>query len=105
MPTMSPWLPVLLAGWLATATGCAVLPVAIKRDLLSTRVALDGMQEAQRSLTAMWAYSEKNFAAVAGRQPVSAHGATHAAYQRWVDDEVRELPDVSQTIAIGGGDT
>ncbi len=105
MPTMSPWLPVLLAGWLASTTGCAVLPIAIERGMPPTRVALDGMEEAQRSLTDMWASSEKNFAAVADRQPVSAHGATHAAYQRWVDDEVRELPDVSQTIAIGGGDT
>ena len=105
MPTLSPWLPILLAGWLATVAGCAVLPVAIKRDLPSTKVALDGMEEAQRSLTDMRAYSEKNFAAAADRPPVSAHGATHAAYQRWVNDEVRELPDVSQTIAIGGGDT
>ena len=105
MPTMSPWLPVLLAGWLATVAGCAVLPVAIKRDLPSTRVALDGMEEAQDLLADSWTHYEKNFAAVTDRQPVSAHGATHAAYQRWVNDEVRELPDVSQTIAIGGGDT
>ena len=105
MPTLSPVLAVLLAAWLATTAGCAVLPIAIERGMPPTRVALDGMEEAQRSLTDMWASSEKNFAAVADRQPVSAHGATHAAYQRWVDDEVRELPDVSQTIAIGGGDT
>ena len=105
MPTLSLWLPVLLAGWLATTAGCAVLPVAIKRDLPSTKVALDGMEEAQDLLADSRRYSEKNFAAVADRQPVSAYGATHAAYRRWVDDEVRELPDVSETIAIGGGDT
>ncbi|MCE2484441.1 MAG: hypothetical protein J4F42_02920 [Desulfurellaceae bacterium] len=105
MPAMSPLLPVLLAGWLAASAGCAVLPIAIERGVPSTRVALDGMQEAQDLLADSWTHYEKNFAAVADRQPVAAHGATHAAYQRWVDDEVRELPDVSQTIAIGGGDT
>lgn len=104
MRTVSPWLPVLLTGWLATAAGCAVLPIAIE-GMPSTRVALDGMEEARDLLADSWMQYEKNFAAVADRQPVSAHGATHAAYQRWVNDEVRELPDVSQTIAIGGGDT
>jgi hypothetical protein len=101
---MSPWLPVLLAGWLTTAAGCAVLPIAI-RGMPPTSVALDGMEETQDLLADSWTHYEKNFAAVTDRQPVSAHGATHAAYQRWVNDEVRELPDVSQTIAIGGGDT
>ena len=105
MPSISPWLAVLLAGWLATATGCAVLPVAIERGMPSTGVALDGMEQAQDLLADSWAHYERNFAAVTERQPVSAHGATHAAYRRWVDDEVRELPDVSETIAIGGGDT
>jgi len=101
---MSPLFAVLLAGWLATTAGCAVLPIAIE-GMPSSRVALVGMEEAQDLLADSWTHYEKNFAAVADRQPVSAHGATYAAYQRWVDDEVRELPDVSQTIAIGGGDT
>ena len=107
---LSPLLPALLAkcltGWLAvTVGGCAVLPIAIERGMPPSSVALDGMEEAQRSLADSWTYYEKNFEAVAAGQPVSAHGATHAAYQRWVNDEVRELPSVSQTIAIGGGDT
>ena len=105
MLSISPWLPVLLAGWLAASAGCAVLPIAIERGMPSTKIALDGMEQAQDLLADSRMYSEKNFAAVADRQPVSAHGATHAAYRRWVDDEVRELPDVSETIAIGGGDT
>ena len=97
-----------LAGWLAASVaGCAVLPVAVYRPLPSTRVALDGMQEAQRSLADAWVYSETNFeAAEQSDSRVAAHGTTHAAYQRWVNDEVRELPDPSETIGIGiGGDT
>ena len=89
---------------LAASAGCAVLPVAI-RGLPPTRVALDGMEEAQDLLADSWTHYEKNFAAVADRQPVAAHGAPHAAYQRWVNDEVRELPEDLSTITIGGGDT
>ncbi len=102
---LSPLLLVLLAGWLPVGVaGCAVLPVAVMRPLPSTSVALAGLEETRRSLTDAWAYSEKNFAAVANNEPVAAYGATHAAYQRWVNDEVRELPDPSETIAIGGSD-
>ena len=36
-------------------------------------------------------------------RPVSAHGATSNAYRRWVEDEVRELPDPSETAASAGG--
>ena len=104
MLSISPWLPVLLAGWLATSAGCAVLPIAIERGMPSTKVALDGMEQAQDLLADSWMYYENNFAAVADRQPVSAHGATHAAYQRWVDDEVRELPDPQESVIIAGGD-
>ena len=104
MPSISPWFPVLLAGWLAASAGCAVLPIAIERGMPSTKVALDGMEQAQDLLADSWMYSEKNFAAVADRQPVSAHGATHAAYRRWVDDEVRELPDPQESVIIAGGD-
>ena len=104
MPTMSPVLAVLLAGWLTASAGCAVLPVAI-RGMPPTSVALDGMEDAQDLLADSWTHYEKNFAAVADRRPVSAHGATHAAYQRWVNDEVRELPEGLSTITIGGGDT
>ena len=105
MPTMSPVLAVLLAGWLTASAGCAVLPVAIERGMPSTTVALDGIEDAQDLLADSWTHYEKNFAAVADRRPVSAHGATHAAYQRWVNDEVRELPAELSTITIGGGDT
>ena len=109
LPTLlASWLPTVLAGWLAASVaGCAVLPVAVYRPLPSTRVALDGMQEAQRSLADTWAYAETNFeAAEQSDSRVAAHGATHGAYQRWVNDEVRELPDPSETIGIGiGGDS
>ena len=105
---LASWLPTVLAGWLAASVaGCAVLPVAVYRPLPSTRVALDGMQEAQRNLADAWAYAETNFeAAEQSDSRVAAHGATHGAYQRWVNDEVRELPDPSETIGIGiGGDS
>lgn len=105
MPSMSPWLPVLVAGWLATSAGCAVLPIAIERGVPSTGVALDGMEQAQALLADSWAHYEKTFAAVAERQPVSAHGAPHAAYRRWVDDEVRELPEPQESVIIAGGDS
>ena len=105
MPAMSAWLPVLLAGWLAASAGCAVLPIAIERGMPSTKVALDGMEEAQDLLADSWMHYEKNFAAVADRRPVSAHGATHAAYQRWVNDAVRELPEPQESVIIAGGDS
>ena len=75
-------LPTLLASWLAgwlaaTVAGCAVLPVAVYRPLPSSSVALDGIQEAQRSLADAWVYAETNFEA-AGQSDsrVAAHGAT-----------------------------
>ena len=104
MPSISPWLPVLLAVLLAASAGCAVLPVAI-RGLPPTSVALDGIEDTQDLLADSWTHYEKNFAAVSERQPVSAHGATHAAYQRWVDDEVRELPEPQESVIIAGGDS
>ena len=36
-------------------------------------------------------------------RPVSAHGSTSNAYRRWAEDEVRELPDPSETAASAGG--
>ena len=105
MPILSRVLPAVLAAVLATTAGCAVLPVAVERSLPPSRAALDGMAEAHDQLTELWPAYEHNFAAAANRRPVAAHGATHAAYQRWVNDEVRELPEVSETVAIAGGDT
>ena len=39
------------------------------------------------------------------RSPEAAYGGTSNAYRRWVEDEVRELPDASKTAAgaAGGG--
>ena len=37
------------------------------------------------------------------RPPVAAYGATSNAYRRWVEDQVRELPDVSETAAGAAG--
>ncbi len=97
-------LPALLAV-VMTCAGCSVAPLSLYQTLPSTRMALATLGEAQRSLDDTRAvYAARLAAAPVGRS-VAAHGATHGAYQRWVTDEVRELPEVSQTIAIGGGDT
>ena len=37
------------------------------------------------------------------RPSVEAYGATSNAYRRWVEDRVRELPDVSETAAGAAG--
>lgn len=37
------------------------------------------------------------------RAPVAAYGGTSNAYRRWVDDQVRELPAVSETAASAAG--
>ncbi len=81
--------------------GCAVVPLSLQQTLPSTRMALSNAAGAQRSLDEIWASLET----APAERPVAAYGATHGAYQRWVADEVRELPSVSQTIAIGGGDS
>ena len=99
-------LPVLLVGWLTVGgAGCAVLPMALKRPLPSTAVALVGMEETQRRLADSWTFYTEHFKAGATARPVAVHGATQAAYRRWVNDEVRELPDSSTSISLGGGDT
>ena len=42
--------------------------------------------------------------ATPARPPVAAHGGLSNAYQRWVEDRVRELPDPSQTaVGAAGG--
>ncbi len=88
-----------------TCAGCAVAPLSLYQTLPSTRMALSSTEGAQRSLDDTRADYENSLEAASTERPVAAYGATHGAYQRWVTDEVRELPDVSQTIAIGGGDT
>ena len=97
-------LPVLLAVAM-TSAGCAVVPLSLYQTLPSTRMALSSTEGAQRSLGDIRADYEDSLETDSAERPVAAYGATHGAYQRWVTDEVRELPDVSQTIAIGGGDT
>ena len=97
-------LPALLAVAM-TSTGCSVVPLSFHQTLPSTRMALSSIEGAQRSLDDTSAGYENNLETAPAERPVAAYGATHGAYQRWVTDEVRELPDVSQTIAIGGGDT
>ena len=37
------------------------------------------------------------------RLPVAAHGAASNAYRRWLQDNVRELPEASQTAASAAG--
>ena len=41
--------------------------------------------------------------ATPARPPTAAHGATSNAYQRWTEDEVRELPEPSETAAGAAG--
>ena len=96
-------LPLLLAIALVGA-GCAMVPLSLHQTLPSTRTALASMEEAQRSLDDTKTDYENSRETAQAARPVAAYGATHGAYQRWVTDEVRELPDVSQTIAIGGQD-
>ena len=103
MRTTSLLLPVLLSTVLAAA-GCAVLPLAMQRPLPSPAVALAGLEETQQRLADSWAFYAQP-PDVATARPVAVHGATQAAYQRWVNDEVRELPDPSKLISLGGGDT
>ena len=86
-------------------TGCAVVGLSLDQTLPSARMALSSAAGAQRSLDHIRTDSENSLETAPAERPVAAYGATHGAYQRWVTDEVRELPDVSQTIAIGGGDT
>ena len=63
------------------------------------------LEGAQRSLDDANAdYADSLETASTGR-PVAAYGATHNAYQRWVTDEVRELPEEAPTLTLGGGDT
>ena len=97
-------LPLLLAV-AAICAGCAVVPLSFHQTLPSTRMALSGIEEARRSLDDIGTDHAESLAAAPPARPVAAYGATHGAYERWATDEVRELPDVSQTIAIGGGDT
>ena len=103
------WVPVcilpLLLAIAVTCTGCAVVPLSLYQTLPSTGMALASLEGTQRSLDDTGAEYENSLETAPAERPVAAYGATHGAYQRWVTDEVRELPDVSQTIAIGGGDT
>ena len=105
---VSPWrergLAVLLAGGLSlVAAGCAVLPIALQRPLPSTGMALRSMETAQERLAEMQDSAANQFEAASVTQPGAVHGAPQAAYRRWVDDEVRELPSPASTVAIMGG--
>ncbi len=106
MPTnpQSLTLPLLLAV-AAICAGCAVVPLSLHQTLPPTRMALSSLEGAQRSLDDIRTDYGNSLETAPAERPVAAYGATHGAYQRWVTDEVRELPSVSQTIAIGGGDT
>jgi len=37
------------------------------------------------------------------RPPVAAYGGASNAYQRWVEDQVRELPEAAETAAAAAG--
>ena len=41
--------------------------------------------------------------ATPARPPVAAYGATSNAYRRWVEDQVRDLPETSETAAGAAG--
>ena len=38
-----------------------------------------------------------------GRRPAAAYGGASNAYRRWVEDQVRELPETSETAASAAG--
>ena len=38
-----------------------------------------------------------------GRRPAAAYGGASNAYRRWVEDQVRELPETSETAAPAAG--
>ena len=99
------WVPPLLLAVVVASAGCAVVPLSLHQTLPPTRMALASLEGAQRSLDDAGMDYEESLETAPAERPVAAYGATHGAYQRWVTDEVRELPSVSQTIAIGGGDT
>ena len=101
---MNSLLPVLLVIAVACA-GCAVVPLSVYQTLPSTRMALASIEGAQRSLDDTKADYEDSLETAPAARPVAAYGATHGAYQRWVTDEVRELPEELSTITLGGGDT
>jgi len=42
-------------------------------------------------------------AAIPPPHPVTAHGAAANAHRRWVEDDVRELPEAAQTAASAAG--
>lgn len=97
-------LPLLLAV-AAVGTGCAVVPLSFHQTLPSTRMALASIEGAQRSLDDTSADYADSLETASTERPVAAYGATHGAYQRWVTDEARELPDEVRTLTLGGGDT
>ena len=97
-------LPALLAV-AALCAGCAVVPLSLYQTLPSTRMALSSLEGAQRSLDDIRADYEDSLETDPPERPVAAYGATHNAYQRWVTDEVRELPEEAPTLTLGGGDT
>jgi len=80
-------------------------PLSLYQTLPSPRMALATLGGGQRSLDETRADFGDSLETVPAGRSVGAYGATPGAYQRWVGDGVGELPDVSQTIAIGGGDT
>ena len=41
--------------------------------------------------------------AAGGQTPAAAYGGTSNAYRRWVEDQVRELPQASETAASAAG--
>ena len=81
------------------------MPLSLYQTLPSTRMALSSTEGAQRSLDDIRADYEGSLEADPAERPVAAYGATHNAYQRWVNDEVRELPEEAPTLTLGGGDT
>ena len=82
-----------------------MVPLSVYQTLPSTRMALASADGAQRSLDDIRADYADSLETAPAARPVTAYGATHGAYQRWVTDEVRELPEDVSTITLGGGDT
>ena len=90
----------LLAICLAVAaTGCTVLPIAFDRSTIpSARATLVGLEDVQHQLDSARTTRDKNVEAAQDSRPVSAHGSASGAYERWADDEVKELPEVETSV-------
>lgn len=71
-------------------------PAAVPPEETSARARPDLGNAAARAALA-------ELCATPARSPVAAHGGASNAYRRWVEDQVRDLPEASETAASAAG--